>query len=107
MSPLTTPQDVGALLNSSGFRLLTLDFDEIQIAYPSMFELMYDIKGMGESNCSWNRKLNLDPDILISAQSIYKEMYGNEDSSVPATYQILYFIAWKPDESQVNFFNKK
>ena len=29
-------------------------------------------------------------------------MYGNtEDSSIPATYQILYFIAWKPSETQV------
>ena len=28
-------------------------------------------------------------------------MYGNEDGTIPATYQILYFIAWKPDESQV------
>lgn len=28
-------------------------------------------------------------------------MYGNEDGSIPATYQILYFIAWKPHESQV------
>lgn len=30
-------------------------------------------------------------------------MYGNEDGSIPATYQILYFIAWKPDASQVFF----
>jgi hypothetical protein len=29
-------------------------------------------------------------------------MYGNdEDASIPATYQILYFIAWKPSETQV------
>lgn len=28
-------------------------------------------------------------------------MYGNEDGTVPATYQILYFMAWKPDKSQV------
>lgn len=72
MSPLTSATDIGGLLHSSGFTLLTLDFDEIQIAYPSIFELMYDIKGMGESNCSWNRQLNLSPELLISAQSIYK-----------------------------------
>ncbi len=29
------------------------------------------------------------------------EMYGNEDGSVPATFQILYMIGWKPHESQV------
>ena len=29
------------------------------------------------------------------------EMYGNEDGSVPATFDILYMIGWKPHESQV------
>jgi len=29
-------------------------------------------------------------------------MYGNENGTIPATYQILYFIAWKPDKSQVS-----
>jgi NADH dehydrogenase [ubiquinone] 1 alpha subcomplex assembly factor 5 len=37
-----------------------------------MFELMYDLKAMGESNCAWNRQLNLSTDLLIAAQSIYK-----------------------------------
>lgn len=29
------------------------------------------------------------------------EMYGSEDGSVPATFQILYMIGWKPHKSQV------
>lgn len=72
ISPFTTPQDIGGLLTSSGFTLLTLDFDEIQISYPSIFELMYDLKGMGESNCSWKRKFNLNTDTLMATQSIYQ-----------------------------------
>ena len=28
-------------------------------------------------------------------------MYGNEDGSIPATYQILYMIGWKPSDNQV------
>ena len=28
-------------------------------------------------------------------------MYGNEDGSIPATFQILYMIGWKPSKSQV------
>ncbi|MEQ2237087.1 NADH dehydrogenase [ubiquinone] 1 alpha subcomplex assembly factor 5 [Ilyodon furcidens] len=31
---------------------------------------------------------------------IVSEMYGNEDGSVPATFEILYMIGWKPHESQ-------
>lgn len=28
-------------------------------------------------------------------------MYGNDDGSIPATYQILYMIGWKPSDNQV------
>ncbi len=31
-------------------------------------------------------------------------MYGNSDGSIPATFQIIYMIAWKPDPSQVNIY---
>ena len=55
---------------------------------------------MGESNCTYSRKFNLNPDLLMATQAIYKEMYGNEDGSLPATYQILYFIGWKQGENQ-------
>ena len=72
ISPFTTPTDIGGLLNASGYKLLTLDFDEIRIGYPSIFELMYDVKGMGESNCAFNRKLNLNKDLLMATQAIYK-----------------------------------
>ena len=29
-------------------------------------------------------------------------MYGNEDGSIPATFEILNMIGWKPHSSQVN-----
>lgn len=28
------------------------------------------------------------------------ELYGNEDGSVPATFQIIFFVGWKPSDSQ-------
>jgi NADH dehydrogenase [ubiquinone] 1 alpha subcomplex assembly factor 5 len=74
-----------------------------QTGYPTIYDLMYDLKGMGESNCAWNQNLNLTKDVLLAANSIYKHMYGVEENGLvglPATYQILYFIGWKPDESQ-------
>ncbi|CAG7818452.1 unnamed protein product, partial [Allacma fusca] len=33
--------------------------------------------------------------------AVYKEMYGDqENNTIPATFQIIYMIAWKPDPSQ-------
>lgn len=28
------------------------------------------------------------------------EIYGNKDGTIPATFQILYMIGWRPDPSQ-------
>ncbi|XP_076851317.1 arginine-hydroxylase NDUFAF5, mitochondrial isoform X2 [Brachyhypopomus gauderio] len=100
VSPYTAATDMGNLLAQAGFSMLTVDVDEVQIHYPGMFEVMHDLQGMGESNCAWNRKSLLHRDTILAAAAIYREMYGNDDGSVPATFEILHMIGWKPHESQ-------
>jgi NADH dehydrogenase [ubiquinone] 1 alpha subcomplex assembly factor 5 len=48
-------RDVTNLLGRAGFTLTTVDTDEIQVAYPSMWELMDDLRDMGESNAVVSR----------------------------------------------------
>ncbi|XP_062813964.1 arginine-hydroxylase NDUFAF5, mitochondrial isoform X3 [Anolis carolinensis] len=100
VSPFTAVSDLGHLLGRAGFNTLTVDTDEIQVNYPGMFELMDDLQGMGESNCSWSRKPMLHRATMLAAAAVYREMYGNEDGTVPATFQIYYMIGWKFHESQ-------
>ncbi|RWS07012.1 NADH dehydrogenase [ubiquinone] 1 alpha subcomplex assembly factor 5-like protein [Dinothrombium tinctorium] len=100
ISPFVETIDIGALLTRAGFTLLTIDTDEIKVSYPTIFELMTDLQNMAESNVALNRKLHLHRDTIIAAAAIYKEMYANNDGSIPATFQIFNFIGWKPDESQ-------
>ena len=73
-----------------------------------MFELLHDLRGMGETNCAWSRPLLIKRSTLQAAAANYQHLYGiNEDggTSVPATFQLLYFIGWKPHESQVGGAN--
>ncbi|KAF1394527.1 hypothetical protein PFLUV_G00001240 [Perca fluviatilis] len=100
VSPYTAVTDLGNLLGRAGFSMLTVDVDDVQVNYPGIIEVMTDLQGMGESNCAWNRKSLLHRDTILAAEAIYKEMYGNEDGSIPATFEILYMIGWKPHESQ-------
>ncbi|XP_054146103.1 arginine-hydroxylase NDUFAF5, mitochondrial [Melozone crissalis] len=100
VSPFTAVADLGHLLSRAGFNTLTVDTDEIQVNYPGLFEVMEDLQGMGESNCSWNRKPLLHRETMLAAAAIYQEMYGNSNGSVPATFQIYYMIGWKYHESQ-------
>ncbi|XP_029480273.2 arginine-hydroxylase NDUFAF5, mitochondrial-like [Oncorhynchus nerka] len=100
VSPYTAVTDLGNLLGQAGFSMLTVDIDEIQVHYPGILEVMSDLQGMGESNCAWNRKSMLHRDTILAAAAIYQEMYGSENGSVPATFEILYMIGWKPHDSQ-------
>eukprot|EP00066_Takifugu_rubripes_P021704 XP_011610970.1 PREDICTED: NADH dehydrogenase [ubiquinone] 1 alpha subcomplex assembly factor 5 isoform X2 [Takifugu rubripes] len=100
ISPYTAVTDLGNLLGRAGFNMLTVDIDDVEIHYPGILEVLMDLQGMGESNCAWNRKGLLHRDTVLAAAAIYKEMYGNADGSVPATFEILYMIGWKPHHSQ-------
>ncbi|KAF7388103.1 NADH dehydrogenase ubiquinone 1 alpha subcomplex assembly factor 5 [Vespula maculifrons] len=104
ISPFTEIRDIGSLLTRANFTMLTIDTDEIVIGYPSMFELMWDLKGMAENNAARNRKLHLNRDTLMAAAAIYKELYGKtrEDGTpyIPSTFQIIYLLGWKPHPSQ-------
>ncbi|KAI9313277.1 S-adenosyl-L-methionine-dependent methyltransferase [Dichotomocladium elegans] len=104
VSPMTGKKnldssDIARLLSRAGLVLTTVDVDEIQVNYPSMFELMEDLKAMGENNAVLTRRHMLSRDTLLAAAAIYKELHGNPDGSVPATFQIIYMIGWKPSPS--------
>ncbi|KAF9464818.1 S-adenosyl-L-methionine-dependent methyltransferase [Collybia nuda] len=100
VSPMTENGDISNLLSRAGFNLLTVDVDEIQVAYPSMWELLEDLSDMGEANAIMGRRNFIHRDTLSAASAIYKELHGNEDGSIPATFQVIYMIGWKPSPSQ-------
>jgi NADH dehydrogenase [ubiquinone] 1 alpha subcomplex assembly factor 5 len=101
VSPLADVRDVGGLLQQAGFKLLTVDVDDIIIDFPDMFTLMEDLQAMGESNAILAREGNgIRRDVLAAGNAIYKELHGNEDGSVPATFRLIYMIGWKEGGGQ-------
>lgn len=100
MSPLADVRDVGNLLTRAGFKLLTVDVDDIIVDYPSVFALMTDLQSMGEANAALRRDPGaIGRDVLLATEAIYKELYGEaqEDGTVtiPATFRTIYMIGWK------------
>lgn len=98
IAPKTTGQDVARLLQGSGYKLITVDISEVKICYPSLYELMFDLQGMGENNASLMSSRHMHRDVLQAAASVYQYLYGVEDnieSGIPATFQIIHFIGWK------------
>ncbi|KAG8218493.1 S-adenosyl-L-methionine-dependent methyltransferase [Butyriboletus roseoflavus] len=100
VSPMTDTRDISNLLSRAGFTLLTIDTDEVRVGYPSMWELIEDLKDMGEGNSILGRRHIMHRDTLAAASAIYRELHGNEDGSIPATFQVIYMIGWKPSLTQ-------
>ena len=102
VSPLADVRDVGGLLTKAGFKLLTVDVDDIIVEYPSIFALMMDLQAMGESNAALTaQKGPLSRDVLAAAEGIYRQLHGEEEKDgVPATFRIIYMIGWTEGEGQ-------
>lgn len=102
VSPLADVRDVGGLLQSASFKLLTVDVDDIVVDYPDSFALMQDLQAMGENNAVLMRdNAPMRRDVLLASEAIYRELHGNDGGeSVPATFRLIYLIGWKEGPSQ-------
>ena len=105
VSPQISTDDAGSLLTRAGFKLLTVDTDQIVVPYPDPLSLMHELRGMGESNAVAMRRGFLPRDTLLAATAIYDELYGEvlvEDGTkvVPATFELVYMIGWAPGADQ-------
>ena len=80
--------------------LTTVDVETIVVRYSDMFQLMDDLRGMGESSAAILRGAPLKRSTLFAAASAYKSMYGEEDGTIPATFQVIFLTGWHPDNAQ-------
>lgn len=92
VSPMTTTGDISNLMGRAGFNILTVDVEEVKVSYPSMWELMDDLRDMGEANAIVDRRHFVHRDTLVAAAAIYKELHGQEDGTVPATFQVINMV---------------
>ncbi|KAL9021826.1 MAG: hypothetical protein Q9185_000953 [Variospora sp. 1 TL-2023] len=105
VSPLADVRDVGGLLQKAGFKLLTVDVDDIVVEYPDTLALMQDLQAMGESNAALVRETNaglrgLGRDVLLANEGIYRELHGEGEERIPATWRVIYMIGWTAGEGQ-------
>lgn len=99
-SPMVQASDVAGLMQASGLALPTVDVDTITVGYPSAFALMEHLRSMGEGSAATNRQASVGADTFLAAASIYQHLYGLEDGSVSATFQVISVIGWSPSSSQ-------
>jgi NADH dehydrogenase [ubiquinone] 1 alpha subcomplex assembly factor 5 len=101
VSPFVDVRDAGMLLQRAGFALPLVDLDTLTVTYDHPLRLMQELRAMGEGNALVERgRAPLKRATLRRACEIYRELFGDRDDRVPATFQILMLSGWAPDPSQ-------
>lgn len=101
VSPFADVRDLGNLLTRAKFNLTVADTDTISVNYSDIFSLMSDLRGMGETNAAMRRRKSFTRrETIMRAASLYKELYGDGDGRLPATFQIITLTGWAPHNSQ-------
>ncbi len=101
ISPMADIRDAGNLLTRAGFALPVADSDTLTVSYANAFELMKELRGMGESNAVAERRKGFSRRAtLLEAAAIYAKDYADHDGRVTVTFQVLYLGGWTPHASQ-------
>lgn len=99
--PFADKQDMGALLQRGGFALPVVDSDIVTVTYDTMFKLMHDLRGMGESNTIAERsRSNPGKMFFMEAAKHYAENFAESDGRIVASFEVVFLLGWAPHESQ-------
>jgi len=101
VSPLAGTFDMAALLQRAGFAMPVADVDRITVRYDTIFALMADLRGMGETSVLADRPRNpATRALFIRAGQIYAERFADPDGRIRATFEIVHAAGWAPHPDQ-------
>lgn len=100
LSPLAQVRDAGNLLTRAGFTLPGVDVDEYTVKYDNALQLIEHLRSMGETNALVQRNNLLKRETALATAAVYQSMFGAEDGTVPATFQVIYMTGWREHPSQ-------
>lgn len=101
VSPFATLQDFAHLMQRGGLALPVADTDTVVVSYDNIFELMRDLRGMGETNILIERsRIPATKAFFLRANQIYQERFVDRKGKLKATFEIFTGTAWTPHPSQ-------
>ena len=101
VSPFVELRDAAGLLQRAGFALPVADAETIDVTYADPLRLMAELRGMGEANAVVERRKRFTRRAtLLAAAAAYRDRFARTDGRVPASFEVIWLTAWKPDPSQ-------
>mmetsp|Transcript_6621 Transcript_6621/g.18546 ORF Transcript_6621/g.18546 Transcript_6621/m.18546 type:complete len:347 (+) Transcript_6621:65-1105(+) len=100
VSPMIRHSDACGLLSAAGLSLATVDTQTVTVEFEDIFSCVEHLSCMGESNANKQRRPVLPRETVLAAAAAYQGLFGEQGGYVPATFQIVFMIGWKPHASQ-------
>lgn len=90
---------IGDALLKNHFKNPVVDMELLTLNYRYVHDLMRDLKGIGAHNQNIKRVQSLTGKGQMNAMLTAYENYRQSNGKLPATYEVIYGVAWKKERS--------
>ncbi|NSX53529.1 methyltransferase domain-containing protein [Parasulfitobacter algicola] len=101
IAPMSEIRSIGALLQRAGFALPVADSISLHTSYATAWDLMRELRAMGEGNALAARKKTASRRQMFNeAAMLYEQEYSDDTGRIPATFELICLTGWAPHDSQ-------
>ncbi len=93
--------DIGDALIRAGFSAPVMDVEYFTLTYESAIAVMRDLKAIGAHNATQGRSHGLQGRAFLQNLNAQYERFRQADGKLPATYEVVYGHAWKPQPKTI------
>ncbi len=101
VNAFTDMHDIGDSLIRNGMDAPVLSIEHIVLTYDECKQLMYELKNIGAHNVNFGRRKTLTGKQRLQKVIKHYESY-RQNNKLPATYEVIYGHAWKPETDKKN-----
>ncbi len=96
VAPMLQPVHAPLLLSRAGFENPVTDTETLTVMYGSVWELMQDLRRMGETNALQERRKTFSSRGLFQRMAdVYTTAFGDGQGKIPATFEVVYLTGWR------------
>lgn len=101
VAPMGEIRDLGALLQRAGYALPVADAVPFDVSYATAFDLMRELRFMGEGNALAGRlRRPTRRAVFVRAAEIYAARFAGADGRLRATFEVIVLTGWAPGPGQ-------
>ncbi|HPF79284.1 MAG TPA: methyltransferase domain-containing protein, partial [Alphaproteobacteria bacterium] len=91
IAPFADMPQMGSLMQRAGFNLPVIDSEKVTVTYDNIFNLMKDLRFMGEGNAMISRSRKFTTrEFFARVAAEYAYTFAESDGRIPATFEVIF-----------------